>query len=113
MINELAIKEWLNYDAEIIQLDAKLKELKRKKKEYAQQIMQNMDEVALDAFNIKGGQIIYQKKNVKKQFTKNHLIALLQEYFKDEPEEADALYEYLQTNREIKVEEKLVRTFTN
>jgi hypothetical protein len=105
------VRDWLLEDNEIMQLDAELKEKKKKRKIFANLIIKTMEESLVDSLNIKGGKINYKKKEIKKQLNNNHLLYLLQEYFKNTPEEANNLYDYLQNNKEIKVEEKLTRSF--
>jgi len=107
------VKEWLLEDTEISQLEAQIREKKKKRKMVADEIMRIMNENEIDSVGIKGGEIRYQKKNVKKALSRGHLVNLLQQYYKNNLEEVNKLDEFLQNNREIKVEEKLVRKFTD
>jgi hypothetical protein len=101
------IKEWVKLDNEIQQL--KTEEMKRKKsqKEISKYIMNQMKESEIDEFNLKEGTLKYSRKTVKQPLTKKTLANILTKYYNGNIDEANELNNFILSNREEKVVEKL------
>ena len=54
------IKEWIQLDNEIIQLNSEVKKRKTKKKELTDSLVNIMKEEHLDCLNINGGSLVYK-----------------------------------------------------
>jgi hypothetical protein len=67
-----------------------------------------MRENQLDEFDIKDGQLMYVKKNVKKPITQKQLLSILSSYYKNE-EKAEEVNTYILENREEVVKETIKR----
>jgi hypothetical protein len=103
------IKEWVKIDNEIRVLQAEQNKRKTEKKRVSVELMEVMKSNDIDAFDINDGQIIYEKRNVKKPITKTTLLAILSTYYKGDIVKAAEINEYILENREEVTQEKIVR----
>ena len=103
------IKEWVKLDNEIRSLQTEVNKRKIEKKNNSVQLMEIMKKNEIDCFDIKDGQICYNKKNVKKPITKKVLMDTLSKYFKGDLIKAGELNNYIIENREEEVKETIVR----
>jgi len=72
-------------------------------------LIEIMKKNEIDCFDIKDGQIIYNKKNVKKPITKKMLLEILEKYYKDDLLKANDVNNFILNNREEKIQEEIVR----
>ena len=79
------------------------------KKRISADLITVMRENQLDEFDIKDGQLMYVKKNVKKPITQKQLLTILSSYYKDD-EKAEEVKTYILENREETVKETIKRT---
>ena len=103
------IKEWVRLDNEIRTLQKEQIQRKNEKKKVSTLLMETMKKNEIDCFDIKDGQICYNKKNVKKPITKKVLMNVLSKYFKGDLLKASELNEFIIDNREEIVKETIVR----
>jgi hypothetical protein len=107
------IKEWVKIDNEIRLLQKENKKRIAEKKKVSGELMQVMRANQIDAFDINDGQILYDKRNVKKPITKTALLSILTTYYKGDAVKAQETNQYILENREDVVREKIVRKLTN
>jgi hypothetical protein len=107
------IKEWVKIDNEIRLLQKENKKRLAEKKKVSGELMQVMRANQIDAFDINDGQILYDKRNVKKPITKTALLSILTTYYKGDAVKAQETNQYILENREDVVREKIVRKLTN
>ena len=103
------IKNWVKIDNEIRSLQKELTIRKKEKKKISATLMECMRNNEIDCFDIKDGQIMYTKKNVKKPITKKNLIGILANFYGGNVEKAVELNEFIMENREEVVKENIVR----
>jgi rubrerythrin len=103
------IKGWMANDNEIREIQNRLKELKEKRKSYADNLVEIMRKNEIDCFDVNDGKLIYTKTKVKAPLNKNTLVSSLMKYFKDDDEQAKELTQYLLESREEKVKESIRR----
>lgn len=103
------IKEWVKIDNEIRTLQKELAKRKTTQKRVSSELMEVMRTNEIDAFDINDGQILYDKRNVKKPITKTALLSILSEYYKGDVVKASEINQYIMDNREEVVREKIVR----
>ena len=65
-----SIKEWVKIDNEIRALQKEVKKRNDEKKNISKNLIDVMKNNEIDCFDLKDGQIMYSKKNVKKPITK-------------------------------------------
>ena len=68
------IKEWVKTDNEIRAFQKEVRKKQEEKKKISKDLMDVMVRNEIDCFDIKDGQIMYSKKNVKKPITKKNLL---------------------------------------
>jgi len=103
------IKEWVKIDNEIRTLQTELNKRKENKKKVSTELMNVMKRNEIDVFDIKDGQIIYDKRNVKKPVTKAGLMSILSTYYNGDVVKAAEINQYIMDNREEVVREKIIR----
>jgi hypothetical protein len=102
------IKGWLQVDKEIKVLQKELKDRKKKKTSYTENLVEIMKTNEIDCFDINDGKIIYTQSNVKKPINKTHLIDCLTKYFKSSPNiPTDDVVKFILENREMNTKESI------
>ena len=104
------IKEWVKIDNEIRELQKQQSTRKVEKKKISETLIEIMRKNEIDCFDINDGQIIYNKKSVKKPITKKILFDILSKYYKGDSNKAEDMQNYILENREEVVKESIVRT---
>jgi DNA-binding protein Fis len=103
------IREWVKIDNEIRALQKEQLIRKNKKKDISSVLIDIMKKNEIDCFDINDGQIIYNKKNVKKPITKKILLEVLEKYYKDDILKANDVNNFILNNREEKIQEEIIR----
>jgi uncharacterized protein (UPF0335 family) len=103
------IKGWLANDNELRELQNRIKELKEKRKNYADNLVEIMRKNEIDCFDVNDVKLIYTKTKVKAPLNKNTLVTALMKYFKDDDDQAKELSSFLLESREEKVKESIRR----
>lgn len=105
------IKEWIQNDNEIKELQREIKSRKDRKKTISEKLVNIMKTNEIDCFDINDGKLIYTQSKVKTSLSKKHITACLEKYFKnsENKEIVDDLSNYILDNREIKVTETIRR----
>lgn len=103
------IKEWIQIDNEIAQLNKEVKERKQKKKQLTDSLVNVMRNNEIDCFDINGGSLVYKKNKVKKPINGKSLMSVLSTYFEKDPTKAEELTKFVMDNREESVKETIKR----
>ena len=103
------IKDWVKLDNEMRTLQRELNIRKIEKKNTTNRVMEIMRSNNIDCFDMKDGQILYKKRNVKKPVTKLVLMEILSTYYEGDKVKATELNNYIMENRKIAVSETMVR----
>lgn len=106
------VKDWVRLDNEIRALQKEQVARKNDKKLISSTLMEIMKKNEIDCFDLKDGQICYNKKNVKKPITKKVLMDVLSKYYNGDMLKATHLNNFIIENREDSVSESIVRKFT-
>lgn len=106
------VKDWVRLDNEIRALQKEQVARKNDKKLISSTLMEIMKKNEIDCFDLKDGQICYNKKNVKKPITKKVLMNVLSKYYNGDMLKATHLNNFIIENREDSVSESIVRKFT-
>jgi hypothetical protein len=103
------IKEWVKTDNEIRAFQKEVRKKQEEKKKISKNLMEIMVRNEIDCFDIKDGQILYSKKNIKKPITQKNLLGILANYCKGDIEKASEINNFILENREEVVKEEIVR----
>jgi hypothetical protein len=103
------IKEWVKIDNEIRVLQKEQRKRLTDKKKVSVELIAVMRTNEIDAFDLNDGQILYDKRNMKKPITKTALLSILTTYYKGDVVKASETNQYILDNREEVVREKIVR----
>ena len=100
---------WIDIDNDIKELQKELKEKRKEKKIFTQNLVEIMKTNNVDCFDIKNGKLLYTKKKVKAPLSKKHLFNSLSEYFKNNKDIIEELGNYILNSREEKIKENIKR----
>jgi hypothetical protein len=103
------IKDWVKIDNEIRQLTKEQVTRRNEKKKISAVLMDIMRKNEIDCFDIKDGQIMYNKKQVKKPINQKNLLELLSKFYEGDSLKASEVNQYIFENRETVVKENIVR----
>jgi hypothetical protein len=106
------VRDWVKLDNEIRALNKEIVSRRNDKKVISQDLIHVMRQNNLDEFDIKDGQIMYVKKNVKKPINQKQLLTILSNYYKS-TEKAEEVNTYILENREEVVKESIKRVIRN
>lgn len=103
------VKNWIEIDNNIKELQKELKEKRKEKKVYTANLVEIMKANEVDCFDIKNGKLLYTKKKVKAPLSKKHLFSSLSNYFKNNKNIIEELGNYILNSREEKIKENIKR----
>lgn len=103
------IKDWVKIDNEIRQLTKEQVIRRNEKKKITTVLMDIMRKNEIDCFDIKDGQIMYHKKQVKKPINQKNLLELLSKFYEGDSLKASEVNQFILENRETVVKENIVR----
>jgi len=107
------VREWVHIDNQIRGINRQLAEFRNNKKKLSATLVNVMRENKLGQFDLKDGQIMYVKKNVKKPINQKQLLNILANYFQGNEEKATEMSTYIMSNREETVKESIKRVVVN
>ena len=112
------IKEWIENDEKVKELQTIIKEYKNKKKKLTHELLSIMKTNEIDCFDINSGKIVYCKSKTKASLNKKTLIETLEKFFKEKNNlniniDVNTISEYILNNREIKINENIKRKITS
>ena len=112
------IKEWIENDEKVKELQTIIKEYKNKKKKLTHELLSIMKTNEIDCFDINSGKIVYCKSKTKASLNKKTLIETLEKFFKEKNNlniniVVNTMSEYILNNREIKINENIKRKITS
>ena len=107
------VREWVHIDNQIRGINRQLAEFRNNKKKLSSTLVNVMRENKLGQFDLKDGQIMYVKKNVKKPINQKQLLNILANYFQGNEEKATEMSTYIMSNREETVKESIKRVIVN
>lgn len=106
-----AIKEWIQNDNDIKELQKEIKIRKDRKKNISDKLVNIMKTNEIDCFDINDGKLIYTQSKVKTSLSKKHITACLEKYFKNSEDKqiVEDLSNFILDNRETKITETIRR----
>ena len=112
------IKEWIDNDEKVKEMQTIIKEYKTKKKTLTQMLLNIMKNNEIDCFDINSGKIVYCKSKTKASLNKKTLLDSLEKFFKEKTDlkidiDINSISDYILNNREIKVNENIKRKFSS
>jgi hypothetical protein len=112
------IKEWIENDDKVKELQTIIKEYKNKKKNLTLSLLSIMKNNEIDCFDINSGKIVYCKNKTKASLNKKTLIETLEKFFKEENNsniniDVNIISEYILNNREVKVNQNIKRIYSS
>jgi hypothetical protein len=102
------VRAWVKLDNEVRALNKEIAQRRVEKKKISEDLLAVMRDNKLDVFDIKDGQIMYIKKNIKKPINQKQLLSILSNYYKND-EKAEEVNSYILENREEVTRESIRR----
>ncbi len=105
----LVIRTWRELQKETEELNASLKEKKKRKLALEEMILRIMKKNNIGALDLQssGGRLLYRRQTTKGSLAKKDMVRLLGEHMKSEQKAAEAL-QYIAENRGSKVKESIL-----
>ena len=104
------IKEWIQNDDNITNLQKSIKECRANKKKLTDDLIEIMKTNDIDCFDVNSGKIIFYKNKVRTPLNKKSLLISLGKYFDNDPNiDTEKIGNFILENREIKIKENLRR----
>ena len=107
------IKEWIQIDNELKELQKASKDRRERKKELTNSLVDIMKDNEIDCFDVNDGKLIYTKNKIKTSLSKKNLLLALQNFYKDDPTQGKIVTDYLMDSREEKIKESIRRKIVN
>lgn len=107
------IKDWIECDNRINEVQRMAKEHKENKKRLTLQLVQVMKDHEIDCFDINNGKLVYTKTKTKQSISKKVLLESLKHYFKEDPEVAEEVTNHVMNSRGEKVVESIKKKTAN
>lgn len=104
-----AVKKWVKIDNEIRVLQKEITNRRKEKTQVSKDLIDVMRTHEIDSFNIKDGELIYDKKNVKKPISQKNLLNILADYYQGDVLKATEINNFISENRELVVRETITR----
>ena len=101
------VKAWISIEDEIKQLQKVIREKKKDKKIYTENLVNIMKQNEIDCFDITDGKLIYTKNKVKQALSKKHLLNALGAYFQNDNGRAKDVANFILESRETKIRENI------
>jgi hypothetical protein len=102
-----SVKNWLQIDNEIKQLQKEIKKRRNAKKQITDQLINTMKSNDIDVMNIPDGRLVKTTNRVKAPLSKKHLIQSLLIYFKEDQDMVKNLSSHIMDTRQVKVVERI------
>lgn len=102
-----SVKNWLQIDNEIKQLQKEIKKRRIMKKQITDQLINTMKSNDIDVMNIPDGRLVKTTNRIKAPLSKKHLIQSLLIYFKDDEDMVKNLSSHIMDTRQVKIVERI------
>lgn len=104
------VNTWVKLDNDIIKLQSQIRELKKKKTDITNALVEVMRKNNVDSFDMKDDSLLYKKQIVKQPINKKMLLDALQKFYdKDKTNIAEKLVEHVMEQRQTKTRETIKR----
>ena len=104
-----SVKNWLQIDTEIKQLQTEIRKRRKMKKEMTDSLVQIMKSQDIEIMNAGESQLIRTEKKTKSALSKKHLITSLLQFFKEDKETVAQLSTFIMNSRPEKTIENIRR----
>lgn len=102
-----SVKNWLQIDIEIKQLQKEIKRRRTMKKDITNRLIDTMKTNDIDVMNIPDGRLVRTSNRVKAPLSKRHLVESLLLYFKEDQEMVQSISSHIMDTRKVKVVERI------
>jgi len=104
------VNNWVKLDNSIIKLQSEIRELKKKKTDITNVLVDVMRKNNVDSFDMKDDSLLYKKTVVKQPINKMMLLEALQKFYQeDKTNIAEKLVEHVLEQRQTKTRETIKR----
>jgi len=103
------VNNWVKLDNDIIKLQKEMRELKKKKTDITNILVEVMRKNNVDSFDMKEDSLLYKKTIIKQPINKKMLLDALQKFYSDDTNIAEKLVEHVLEQRQTKTKETIKR----
>jgi len=101
------VNTWVSLDDQILALQKEIRELRKKKTEITDILVDVMRKNNVDSFDMKDKSLLYKKQTIRQPINKKMLLNALQKLYKEE--EVDKIIECVLEQRQVKTKEIITR----
>ena len=101
------VNTWVSLDDEILLLQREVRELRKKKADITNILVDIMRKNNVDSFDMKDKSLLYKKQTIRQPINKKMLLSALQKLYKEE--EIHKIVDCVMDQREVKTKETITR----
>ena len=101
------VKEWLTLESELATLRSEMKKRRDEKKAISDKLIYVMKENDIDCLDTQDGKLLYSQNKVKQAITKKNLSTILAEYYKNDDDKANNLFDFIMEKQEVKIKDNI------
>ena len=103
------VNMWVKLDNDIIKLQKEMRELKKKKTDITNILVDVMRKNNVDSFDMKEDSLLYKKTTVKQPINKKLLLDALEKFYEGDTDIAEKLVDHVMEQRQSKTKETIKR----
>lgn len=103
------VNNWVKIDNDILKLQKEIRELKKKKNEITDVLVEVMRTNNVDSFDMKEESLLYKKQTIRQSINKKLLLESLQTFYQSDVKMAEKIVDHVLEKRKTKVKETIFR----
>ena len=103
------VNNWVKIDNDILKLQKEIRELKKKKGEITDVLVEVMRVHNVDSFDTKEDSLLYKKQTIRQSINKKLLLESLQKFYQSDATMAEKIVDHVLEQRKTKTKETIFR----
>ena len=103
------VNNWVKIDNDILKLQKEIRELKKKKGEITDVLVEVMRVNNVDSFDTKEDSLLYKKQTIRQSINKKLLLESLQKFYHSDATMAEKIVDHVLEQRKTKTKETIFR----
>jgi len=107
------VNNWVKFDNDILKLQSEIRDLKKKKGEITNILVEIMRSNNVDSFDMKEDSLLYKKQTIRQSINKKLLLESLQKFYQSDEKMAEKIVDHVLEQRKTKTKETIYRKSQN
>lgn len=103
------VNNWVKIDNDIVKLQKEIREMKKKKGEITNVLVEVMRTNNVDSFDTKEDSLLYKKQTIRQSINKKLLLESLQKFYQSDAKMAEKIVDHVLDQRKTKTKETIFR----